>query len=102
MIPSTANQLPKHIQAILDTYPDRRTVPALESLYRDAIARDERARRKRQLAKERRLDDVSGIPLPRRLAGAPEPAKALTPGVEAKTAATGQPGQLLRQIGRRL
>jgi hypothetical protein len=39
-------QLPPPIATRLANYPDRRTVPALESLYRDAVARDEREERR--------------------------------------------------------
>lgn len=54
-----------------------------------------------ELAKQRRLEQVSGIQLPkrvgpafapRRLQDAPEPSKALTPGDGSETAATGQHG----------
>ena len=38
--------IPPIVALRLATYPDRRTVPLLEQLWRDAIARDERRRRR--------------------------------------------------------
>jgi hypothetical protein len=55
-----------------------------------------------RLAKERRVDEVSGVPLPRRFPAAPETAKALTHDAEPERAAGANVGGLVRQIGRKL
>jgi hypothetical protein len=55
-----------------------------------------------RLARERRVDEVSGVPLPRRLSGASETAKALTHGAEPERAARANVGALVRQIGGKL
>lgn len=55
-----------------------------------------------RLAKERRVDEVSGVPLPRRLPGASEEPKALTHEAGSERAAQPNVVGLVRQIGRRL